>query len=487
MLNKVSEYIKENSLIEDRDKIVVGVSGGADSICLLTILKELYQQASVELIVVHINHGIRGEAAAEDEQFVRSLARHMGLLYYCFHYDVQKIAADKGLSVEEAGREVRYEAFFEICRKHKCNKIAIAHNRNDNAETVLFHLFRGSGIKGLTGIGPKRMVETESGRVTIIRPLLFVRRDEIETYLEQKQLHFRTDASNLEEDYSRNKLRNRVLTYVTAEINSNAIDHIAEAAEDLAQAESLIEELVSKRFKELVTYREVQGLPGYEFIIDEVAKENIVLQKGIMLRSLEALAGSRKNISRRHVEELLGLFHKQVGKQLCLPYGILALRGYHTIWLTLSTEGQVAMSGGFAGFSPMKLQIPGVTLVSTHHKIIETGISQYEKGKPFPKNSCTKWFDYDKIENAVEVRVRREGDYLQINDQGGNKKLKDYYIDLKLPKEERDRQLLITDGSHIMWIPEAGNRMSEKYKITDATHRILWINFIDAEEEKDDR
>jgi tRNA(Ile)-lysidine synthase len=487
MLNRVSEYIKENNLIEDGDNIVVGVSGGADSVCLLTILWELYRQTSVGLIAVHINHGIRGKAADEDEQFVRSFAKRLEIPFYGFRYEVAKIAAEKGLTLEEAGREVRYEAFLDICRKLKCNKIAIAHNRNDNAETVLFNLFRGSGIKGLTGIGAKRTIEMPSGNVTVIRPLLYFRREEIEEYLKEKQLIYRTDASNLEEEYSRNKLRNRVLTYVTGEINPGAVDHIAEAAEDLLETESFIGKQIAKRFTELITCREEAGLSVYEFNIEEVGKEDIVLRKGILLRILESLAGSRKDIGRRHVEELLGLFTKQVGKRLNLPYGILAVRGYHTIRITLRQGGKGALTDTSEDTAPVKLQIPGITQAGIYHKILEAGICNYEKGKPFPKNSCTKWFDYDKIENAVEVRTRNEGDYLQINPQGGNKKLKDYYIDVKLPREERNRMLLIADGSHIMWIPGAGDRMSEKYKITDATHRILWINLYDAEEKEDGR
>lgn len=487
MYTQVSEYIKKNNLIGDSDFIVVGVSGGADSVCLLSILWELYRQTKVRLVVVHINHGIRGKAADEDEQFVRNLSERMEIPFYSFRFEVTKIAAERGLTLEEAGREVRYEAFLEICQKLKCNKIAIAHNRNDNAETVLFNLFRGSGVKGITGIGPKRIIETPAGRVTVIRPLLFARREEIEEYLMKKQLTHRTDASNLEEEFSRNKLRNRVLTYVTGEINPGAVDHIAEAAEDLAEIESFLGKLIEQRYRELITYRRESGVPVYEFNTEEVAKEDIVLRKGILLRILESLAGSRKDISRRHVEELLGLFRKQVGKQLHLPYGILAVRGYHTIRITLQGGNHETPAAASPAVGAVKLLIPGITPTASFHTIIETGIIQYEKEKPFPKNSCTKWFDYDKIENAVNVRSRKEGDYLQINSQGGNKKLKDYLIDTKIPREERDRLLLIADGSHIMWIPGAGSRMSEKYKITDATHRILWINLYDAEEKEDGR
>ena len=487
MLDRVSEYINEYNLISEGDKIVVGVSGGADSVCLLHSLSELYRQKPVELLVVHIHHGIRGEEADRDEAFVQNLSEKLGLLFFSYHYDIPRIAREEGMSEEEAGRELRYRSFLEICNTYGCNKIAIAHNRNDNAETVLFHLFRGSGIRGLGGIASSREAGQGEGRITIIRPLLFALREEIENYLRQNKLEFCNDASNLSECYSRNKLRNNILTYITKEINAGAVTHISEAAEELKEASDFIDKQLAARFEELVIVHEADGVPLFEFDAEAMNQEDIVIKKGILMKILETLTGSRKDISRIHVLKLLELIDKQVGKQINLPYHIMAKRSYHTIQIFRQEVEFSRQQGTPEQFETVKLEIPGSVLAVSEAIRVETGILPNKKGLSFPKNSCTKWFDYDKIENALELRTRKEGDYLQINSLGGRKKLKDYFIDQKLPKEQRDTVLLIADGSHIMWILGDGDRMSEKYKITEETDSILWININNAEEKDDGR
>ena len=479
MFRKVSQYIKENNLIEDGDRIVVGVSGGADSVCLLHLLHGLYREKPVELIVVHINHGIRGKDADMDEQFVRKLSESIGTGYYGFHFEVKEKAAKEGLSEEEAGREVRYQAFLEICERHGCNKIAIAHNKNDNAETVLFHLFRGSGMKGLSGIDPIRTVETAKGKVSIIRPLLFTSREEIEAYLQEKNYIYRTDMTNWSDAYSRNKLRNRVLSYVTSEINKNAVSHVTEAASSISEAERYIGKQVSICLTRIVKREDSARC----FKVEELRKEDIVIQKGIIMKILEELSGSRKDLELIHVQAVLSLYDKQVGKLVNLPYGICAVRKYHSI--CLSCDNMMDEYDRIEPSESVRINIPGKTYLKNNKRILETEIIKYEKSKSFPKNSCTKWFDYDKIENTVELRTRREGDYLQINAQGGCKKLKDYLIDVKIPVRERDFLSLIADGSHIMWILGTGERMSEKYKVLDDTQNILVMNIIDAEEDED--
>lgn len=487
MIEQVSEYIRLNNLIEEGDKIVVGVSGGADSVCLLHILKELYRNRSVELLVVHIHHGIRGEAADRDEAFVRRMAEELKLPFFSRHYDIPRIARERGMSEEEAGRELRYKTFLEICKAHGCNKIAIAHNRNDNAETVLFHLFRGSGMKGLGGIPASRGFKTEEGSITIIRPLLAVLREEIEAYLKQKQLTYCIDASNLSESYSRNKLRHHVLSYVRDEINEGAVTHITEAAEELREAEEFIERQTRARYEKLVTISGHKDNPIYELKTEEFAQEDKVIRKGILMLILESLTGSRKDIGRVHILKLLELTEKPVGKQLNLPYGIGARRTYQSLLIYRKTEKEAPMESMSEPLLPMRLELPGSIYSAPFSKVVETGIISYRKGMTIPKNSCTKWFDYDKIEHALELRNRREGDYLQINSLGGRKKLKDYFIDLKVPREERDSVPLIADGSHILWILGAYDRMSERYKITEQTSKILWIKINDAEEKEDGR
>lgn len=512
MLSKIQAFMLNNGMIEEGDRVVVGVSGGADSVCLLHALVRLYAGKAV-FVVAHVNHGIRGAEADRDEQFTAGLCRGLGVEFYPFHYDVRKLAGELGISEEEAGRKVRYEAFLTVCLEQKCNKIAVAHNKNDNAETVLFHLFRGTGLKGLSGIEPSRRIAMGQETITLIRPLLCVERKEIEEYLNSEGVSYQVDSTNLTEDYTRNRIRNRILSYAIEEINSGAVGNIHETAGKIAEAWALIDNMVQERYHQLVRLENGQ----YLLSITELSKEPKILQKGILRKVFEQLAGHLKDLETKHVEAALSLVEKQVGKRLHLPYGILAERGYEEILLYRGTtsdindgidqtvqgndEPSTLMSAeGPSGYAPVKavrdvlvklppmtLKIPGVTVIPQIGKIFETEITEYEKNDPIPKSSCMKWFDYDKIENAVVLRNRTEGDYIQINASGGRKKLKDYFIDHKIPQKQRDIKLLITDGSHVMWIPGEGERMSEKYKVDLSTKKVLLMKMIDMEEDKDDR
>ncbi|MDF2539489.1 MAG: hypothetical protein K0S76_2510 [Herbinix sp.] len=482
MHRKVLDYMKQNKMLDKGDRIVAGVSGGADSVCLLYILKDICEEAGADLLVVHVNHGIRGEEARRDELYVQELCSRFNLEFHSFHYDVRRIAREEGLSEEEAGRKVRYEAFTHICQVYQCNKVAVAHNRNDNAETVLFHLFRGSGIKGLSGIDPVRSLATDFGNILIIRPLLCIERQEIEDYLKDKKIAFQTDATNFSDSYTRNKIRNRVLSYVNQEINQNATNHIADAAEQIKESYNFIEQCLMKRFDSLVEWKELT----YYISVDEFREENIVIKKGIVRKVLERLSGNLKDFDAKHVGQVLALSDMQVGKQIHLPYGIIASRGYEDIRLYRSNNEKDSTNRNNQT-EPVAVQIPGKVFLPELDSYLETQVFDYEKSIIIPKNSCAKWFDYDKIENAVVIRTRNTGDYIQINRSGGRKKLKDYFIDLKIPKNERDNRLLVTDGNHIMWILGDGNRISEKYKVEDSTDKILLMKLYRAEEDENGR
>lgn len=474
MLSQVCDYMKLNTMLERGDRIVVGVSGGADSVCLLYVLNELKEKLGITLIVVHINHSIRGEDALRDQLYVEELSEKLGLIHYSFKKEVRKLAKKEGLSEEEAGRKARYDTFLEVCKLHKCNKIAIAHNKNDNAETVLFHLFRGSGIKGLSGIDAVRVIQTENGGITLIRPLLCVSRQEIEDYLRLKEITYCTDQTNFSNDYSRNKIRNLILPVAADEINRNTVQHITEAADQLKCIERYLDQLTIQRFQDLVSEKDHRLIISAE----KLKNEDIIIQRGIVRKIFEYLTGKLKDIEAKHIEQVLDLCGKQVGKQVHLPYGMVAVREYNDISIYLMAEA--SNPDDRQSDISISLLVPGRIFLPDINKIIETEIIPRNENITIPKNSCIKWFDYDKIENAVVIRYRNEGDYIQINRSGGNKKLKDYFIDRKIPKEERDRCMLVADGSHIMWLIGYGDRISEKYKVEDETKRILLMKLIDG-------
>jgi tRNA(Ile)-lysidine synthase len=480
MIRSIKTYMEQNNMLTRGDRIVVGVSGGADSICLLHVLKQLSQEYELYLIAVHINHGIRGEEASRDERFVRDLCLSEGLEFRSIAVDVRDIAKKDGLSEEEAGRKVRYETFFEVCREMRCNKIAIAHNRNDNAETVLFNLFRGSGIRGLSGIEPNRVFRLDFGEVSLIRPLLSTERYRIEEFLRLEGIPYQTDSTNLEDHYSRNKIRNRILAYATQEINQQSVNNISEAAASLREIGDYLNSCVARCYQELVV-REEQV---YRIPVVKLTKEHTVIQKGILRLVMERIAGGSKDLEAKHAVAALALLNKQVGKQVHLPYNITIERGYEDI-IFFQKKPLLETPPLHKSELPVPLKIPGRTELVQVGKYVETELISYKNSDPIPKSSCAKWFDYDKIENTVEIRTRREGDYLQINEFGGRKKLKDYFIDHKIPQKMRDSQLLFTDGSHVMWIPGIGERMSERYKVDAATTKVLLIKMFDMEVKKD--
>lgn len=474
MLNKVQTYIEELNMISEGDRIVIGVSGGADSVCLFHVLLKLAKKLKLTLFVVHINHGIRGEEADEDEAYVKELCDTNGISFTVVKEDVPKIAKEQGLTEEEAGRKVRYEAFYKCFEENRCNKIAIAHNRNDNAETFLFHLFRGSGIKGLTGIPPIRD--------EIIRPLLCISRQEIEEYLKENNIRFCTDRTNLTLDYSRNKIRHHIINFAKEEINSNAVGHIVNAAGHLEEINRYLEKNIKIAYDRVVTpYSEVEN---YEINTEKFNQEELIIQRGIIRLVIYELAHQLKDVEALHINLVLALKDKEVGKSLDLPYGIVAVRKYHSIRMSTRQEQANESCEGNRGISnngksleltepSFEIKAPGDYYLPQLNSVLHVNILNYEKNMLIPKNCCTKWFDYDKIKNTVLIRNRQEGDFLQIDSKGSRKKIKSLFIDDKVPREERDLLPLLADESHIMWV--VGGRMSEAYKITQDTKLILEI------------
>lgn len=462
MINKILDYIKENRMLNTGDKVVLGVSGGADSVCLFFVFLELKKIYDLELYVVHVNHGLRGEDALKDARYVEELCISHGVQFILVNENVKEIGKREGISLEEAGRNVRYESFYKALNDYKASKIAIAHNSDDRAETVLFNLFRGTGLKGLTGISPMRGC--------IIRPLLCISREEIENYLKERKIAFCTDLTNLETDYTRNKIRLKVLPYVRENINGKAKEHIIHTSVMIDETLSYIEKNADESMKRAVKKKNGQ----YLIHVDEFAHEDIVIQKLIVRKIIENLAGRLKDITNEHITMILSLISKGVGKRVNLPYSIVAKKGYEDISIFISPSGNHIIEGNSRETPVSKeIIIPGEYDIEEKGICFSFSLMKYKKNLIIPQNGCTKWFDYDKINNTVTLRTKKEGDYLQIDQKGNTKKLKNFFIDKKIPREERENLLLLADGNHIMWV--IGERISEAYKIDESTKNILIV------------
>ena len=458
LTEKVWNYIKQHKMIENGDMVVVGVSGGADSVCLLFMLKEMQKKLPFSIRAVHIEHGIRGEDSRKDARFVKKLCETLSIPLRIVETDVPVVAREKKLSLEEAGRLVRYQAFEEETRGIAAAKVAVAHHMNDQAETVLFHMIRGSGMKGLGGMLPVR------GH--IIRPLLCIKREEIEQYLSEKNIDYCTDATNEELIYSRNIVRNRVIP-VLEEIQGPAVEHIAQVSEELREAEDYLKHQAEKVSAEAVQ----KATGGYVVKIDLLSKEEPIIRRYVIKAVLHELFCEWKDITRTHIEEILALCEKKSGKEVYLPKQMMAVRLEDSLFIGIYKKDQDETFE----FLERQVNLEGRTELGNGN-ILLCSVFEREKVEDIPQNAYTKWFDYDKIKNSLFVRTRRPQDYLCVNRELGRQKLKDYFINEKIPKEERGRLLLLAVEHQVVWV--IGYRISEQFKVTDETTRILKVQII---------
>lgn len=309
MKEKVLQTINENNLIKNGDKIVVAVSGGPDSISLLNILKEIKQEKllQIEIVVAHVNHKIRKQAT-EDEIYVKKYCEKNEIEFYSKSIDVEKMANTNKIGTEEAGRLARYEFFEEVLKQTNASKIAIAHNKNDNVETILMHTLRGSGMQGLKGI--------ETKRDNIIRPLIECERKDIENYCNQKQLNPKIDKTNLDITYTRNKIRHVVIPYIQKEFNPNIIQSIENLSDIIIQEDAFIEKQTETIYKHLLIEENAKDI-----IIDlkNFNLQETVIKSRIIRYIIKRLFHSNKSIEKVHIEDIIKLCHNNIGNKYLKP------------------------------------------------------------------------------------------------------------------------------------------------------------------------
>lgn len=452
MLKKVISYIEKNKILQDGDSVLLGVSGGADSVCMLHVLYSLREKYHLKLYVVHVNHGIRGSEAKRDADFVEQMAENLQIPFRVVTANIPEMAKEQKLSEEEAGRIFRYNTFEQVANEVGANKIAVAHNLNDNSETVLFNLFRGSRLKGLTGISPMR------GQ--IIRPLLCCSRNEIEQYLQENNLSYCTDSTNKETDYSRNRIRLKLMPYIKENINQKAEYNIVNAAENLSQVYEYIYGEAQKAYKIHVKDN---------VLLNSAEDLNVVILQEVVRMWILENTGRLKDIKANHVNIVIGLLSNQVSKKSELPYGLKLIKTYEGVKV-LPENNEVKDSN-------RQTIIEDGKIFNTEKITVTVENESFDKSN-IPDLLYTKWLDYDKIK-GLTLRKRLPGDYIEISgSESGRsvkKKLKKYFIDNKIPQEERNNIWLLADGNHVVWI--VGYRISEMCKVTDSTKRIIKITY----------
>lgn len=495
---KVTSFVQKYQMLTKGDRILLGLSGGADSVCLARYLLYRREELSLELYAVHVNHMLRDGEAGRDEAFVRDFCAAYAIPLVVEKRDIKKEHLEKKCSEEEAGRLARYECFEKYAGQFCCGKTAVAHHENDAAETVVFRMIRGTGVSGLAGIRPV------NGQ--LIRPLLCLSKEEITETLARLGQPFVEDSTNSCEDYSRNFIRKKILPEME-QVNAKAAEHICMLGTQVQEMVSFLEPQLSSLYETSVERR------GGQLFLSEKAFRTLhpFAAKEVLRRMLFEKAGRQKDISAVHIGQLLSLMDKKEGKQQDYPYGLLAVRAKDGILLQkaeeISTKSSTEFSPGFpadlsgrsAGetgrINKSKKMDPVYPDLSGKKEGFRDGIFFPERkikvffeifawdNRKIIKKDCSKYFDYDKIECKICLRTRIAGDYFIMDKEGRKKTLNRYFIDEKIPASDRDEILLLADGPHIMWI--VGGRISEAFKISRTTKRVLAVSVRDTQEKRD--
>ena len=458
MINKVKSFVIENNLIQNEDKILVALSGGPDSVCLLNMLHELRDFFNIEIGAAHVNHMLRGEDALKDEEYARELCNELGVSFFSKRIDINKISNENNISHELAGREERYKFFEFISKKRGYNKIAVAHNSNDQAETVLMNMMRGAGIEGLCGIRSKR----EGG---IIRPILCLSRDEIENYCEKNNLNPRIDKSNLENIYSRNKVRLDIIPYMKKNFNKDIIETINRMANLLQIDNDFIEKECNNIYKKYCTKNK-------ENLI--ISKEVFSIERALLTRLIKKafieFSGKHTNFEMKHIYEVISLADNSTNKRINLPHGMVAENIYGDIYLKFKQVEKKENNEIILNKDQLENNI-----ISYDDYRISFVILNNKNNIEFSNNVLIKYFDYDKIEEKLIIRKRKNGDRMVPLGMKGSKKIKDIFMDLKIPIDKRDEIPILCFDNDIAWLVE--HKVSEKFKITKETKNIIKITF----------
>ncbi|VYT98715.1 tRNA lysidine(34) synthetase TilS [Clostridium tertium] len=458
MKNKVRDFIIENELIEKGDKILVALSGGPDSVCLLNVLYSLKEDLDITIGAAHVNHMLRGDEAVGDEEYAKSLCERLSIEFFVKKIDIDKISKERNISHEMAGREERYKFFETIKNNNGYNKIAVAHNANDQVETILMNMMRGTGIEGLCGIRSKR----EGG---VIRPILCLSREEVELYCSSNNLEPRIDKSNLENVYSRNKVRLDIIPYMKDNFNKDIINTINRMS-SLIQVDNdfLEKEAIDNYNKYCSTSNNALIISKKAFLLDRAIISRVVK------KAFFEFTGKYNNFEMKHIYDVIELSKNTTNKRIYLTNNILAENIYGDIYLKFKDN----IIREYKEVVLNKDELDN-TYTCYENYNVSFEVIKNKNNIDFSKNVLIKYFDYDKIEKRLVIRKRRNGDKMLPLGMKGSKKVKDIFMDLKIPVDKRDEVPVLCFDNEIAWLVE--HKVSEKFKITKETKNIIKITF----------
>ncbi len=461
-LVKVKRTVDRYHLLDKGDRVVVGVSAGVDSMVLLHLLNAYRKEFDLSLIVAHINHGLRPVESEKEADLVQKESDRLGLSFEYGQFNVKDFQKAGGFSLQDAARRVRFQFLNSLLRKYNADKIALGHNADDQVETVLLRLLRGSGLKGLKGMVPIR-----EGRV--IRPLLEVWRENIESFAIKNGIPYLLDSSNLNKNYLRNRLRLNLIPLIEKEYQANFKATVIKASTILREENDCLERLSREAYKKMVF--EEEGIPSFNFSEYQSLPEAI--QRRVIQKILERIYGEGIMIDEGEPLDASPIYKKlhrpSPSFLLELPYGICLEKRYDRVFLRKERMRSVPPF-------EVELIVPGRTFIKEIGKevvIDDSNRDQFERFNGFPD---TAFFDYQRLQFPLKIRNFRPGDRFQPLGLRGTQKLKEFFIDHKIPRFERGKIPLLISGEMIAWI--VGHRMDERVKVTEKTQQVLQVTVV---------
>jgi tRNA(Ile)-lysidine synthase len=499
--SKVLDFIQQYKLTRRRDLVVIGVSGGADSVCLLHGLAKWRNRLGIRLHVAHLDHQIRGIESEADAEFVSNLAGSLGIPITVDRQDVAAYRTERKCSVEEAARELRHIFFARVAREVGAHRIAVGHTRDDQVETILMHIIRGTGITGLCGLTPcSPLVHDNRGMslppeasiaanaqrrdLLIIRPLLGITREETANYCREHQLDPRIDSSNLLPSFFRNRLRLHLLPLLR-QYNPSIDQALLRLADIAKEDNAFIEQQASG------LWDEVARQENKSIYLDkkQMAGLSIALQRHLLRMAVTKLVGDVRDIEATHIEAARSLLSKPAGKIRTLPHDLICQGGYHELVIA-STPRQSQLPP--CPFPPLPdevhLKVPGKTafsrwtvlasIVREHVGFLSSRGGTSRRGKTY-QNNLVAQFDLQRTGMNLCVRGRRPGDRFQPLGMNMPKKLHEFMVDAKIPRSWRGRIPIVCSPQQIVWV--AGWRIDDRVKLTEASKEVLHLEFIRSE------
>jgi tRNA(Ile)-lysidine synthase len=461
---QVLSFIRDNNLISDKRQLLVAVSGGPDSVCMLRILAGFQEELGVKLHIAHLNHKLRGIESEADAEYVSRLARQLGIPATIEERDVKGYRDWKRTTLEEAAREVRYSFLAEVAESIGADRVAVGHTADDNVETVLLHLIRGTGTGGLRGLQPVSRWQFSKKSVIVIRPLLGLKRQETAGYCLEHELEPRLDMSNLSLSPLRNRIRLQLMPILESynpQVAEALLRTARTAGEDIAamdiEVARLQDSIIKQQGKTIIFER-----GGFKEL-------NPAWQRQLLRRSFEELLGSLKDVEVRHIDEILAALGKPAGRSIDLPGGLRFIIEYDRYLLTADAE---VISPFPAISGEVDIIVPGETLFSgwrVKAEIIKRGNMKAEK------DDFTACLDINKAGKIITVRTHRRGDRFYPLGIGQPKKLGEFMIDTRIPRAWRNQVPVVCSPGQILWV--VGYRIDDRVKITDKTEKVLRLEF----------